>query len=107
MHLLAFKRKVSEACKNAIAAEPRITQSDTIVRDGDYGITLARGARAVISFLESPQLSSDALTMLVNLAGVIEDNMDGTYGAIYSIFFAGMASAVRAMPLSEAMDSGA
>lgn len=105
MDLPTFISKVSKACENVIIAEPRITQSDTVVGDGDCGITLARGARAVISFLESPEVSSNALTTLLNLAGVIEANMDGTSGAIYNIFFAGMASAVRALPFPETMNS--
>lgn len=100
MDVSAFKRKVSQACKNVIAAEPRITHSDTIVGDGDCGTTLARGAEAVLAFLNSKDLNPDALITLLHLANVIEDNMDGTSGAIYSIFFAGLASSLRALSSS-------
>jgi dihydroxyacetone kinase len=106
--ILNFKSKISQACKNVIAAEPRITQSDTIVGDGDCGTTLARGASAVLNFLNSDDLTSDALATLLKLVNVIEDNMDGTSGAIYSIFFAGLASSVRIMSSStEILDSEA
>ncbi|TVY93805.1 Dihydroxyacetone kinase [Lachnellula willkommii] len=96
----AFKRKVSQACKNVIAAEPRITHSDTIVGDGDCGTTLSRGAEAVLDFLNSNDVNPDALITLLHLANVIEDNMDGTSGAIYSIFFAGLASSLRTLSSS-------
>jgi dihydroxyacetone kinase len=98
---------LSLACKNVIAAEPRITQSDTIVGDGDCGITLARGAQAVLAFLDSENLSSDAVNTLLHLVTVIEDSMDGTSGAIYGIFFAGLASALRAMSSSTRVLNGA
>jgi len=91
----AFKGKVSQACKNVIAAEPAITHFDTIVGDGDCGTTLARGAKAVLGFLNSQDMSSDALVTMLHLATVVENNMDGTSGAIYSIFFAALASSLR------------
>ena len=90
-----FKAAVTAACNNVISAEPRITEHDSYVGDGDCGVTLARGAKAVLEYIESPNISNDALRTVVNLAEVIENNMDGTSGAIYGIFFAALASAVR------------
>lgn len=105
--LTAFASKVLQACKNVIAAEPQITQSDTIVGDGDCGITLARGGQAVLAFLDTSDMASDAHITLVRLATVIEDSMDGTSGAIYSIFFAALASAIRSMSFTPTLDSTA
>lgn len=82
MDASTFKTKVSQACRNVIDAEPEITRYDTIVGDGDCGETLARGARAVLSFLDSSDLSEDAVSTLLHIANVIENNMDGTSGAI-------------------------
>ena len=64
-------------------------------------MTLARGAKAVQSFLSSSSLTTDAVLSILHLASVIEDNMDGTSGAIYSIFFASLASALRSAPAGE------
>ena len=94
----AFKKIISQACSNVIAAESMITQHDSIVGDGDCGITLARGAHAVLAFLDSPGLTSDVVNTLLRLTAVIEDSMDGTSGAIYSIFIAALASAARQLP---------
>jgi dihydroxyacetone kinase len=96
-----FRRRVSAACENVIAAEPQITHFDTIVGDGDCGMTLARGAHAVLSFVNDPQLSSNASHTMLSLANVIEDNMDGTSGAIFSIFLAALASAIKSIPSSK------
>lgn len=95
-----FQKSATLACKNVIAAESLITQYDTIVGDGDCGITLARGAQAILSFIGSPELKDDAVQTLLRLANVIEESMDGTSGAIYSIFFAALAAAVRNLPSS-------
>ena len=95
-----FKTKVAQACRNVIASEPEITRFDTIVGDGDCGETLARGATAVEKFLDSPELSDDAVSTLLHLANVIENNMDGTSGAIYGIYFAALAATVRNLPPS-------
>jgi len=100
-----FKTKVTQACRNVIEAEPEITRFDTIVGDGDCGETLARGATAVLSFLESSELSDDAVSTLLYLANVIENNMDGTSGAIYGIFFAALAATVRNLPPSSNLDA--
>lgn len=106
MDTSAFTAKVSQACRNVIKAEPQITHFDTIVGDGDCGTTLARGAEAVLVFLESSSLSDDAILTLLRLANVLEENMDGTSGAIYSIFFAALAAAARDLPsTTQSLDS--
>ncbi|KZL82464.1 dihydroxyacetone kinase [Colletotrichum incanum] len=90
-----FKRVISEAVKKINDAEPQITAHDTQVGDGDCGVTLARGAKAVLKYTESSSISDDAVRTTIDLTNVIEDNMDGTSGAIYSIFFAALASELR------------
>jgi dihydroxyacetone kinase len=96
-----FKSRVSAACENVMAAEPQITHFDTIVGDGDCGMTLARGAQAVLSFVNSTQLSSNAGETTLRIANIIEDNMDGTSGAIFSIFLAALVSAIKSIPPSK------
>ncbi|CAK7216202.1 hypothetical protein SCUCBS95973_002730 [Sporothrix curviconia] len=82
---------------NVIAQEATITQHDSIVGDGDCGVTLARGAKAVASFaasLPSNVETADAVAVFRNLTAVVENNMDGTSGALYSIFFAALTAAL-------------
>ncbi|KAK1515909.1 dihydroxyacetone kinase [Colletotrichum costaricense] len=95
LNVETFKKVVSEAAKRINAAEPQITAHDTQVGDGDCGVTLARGAKAVQKYADSSSVSDDAVRTAIDLTNVIEDNMDGTSGAIYSIFFAALASELR------------
>jgi dihydroxyacetone kinase len=90
-----FKNSVLEACRRVIDAEQRITECDSLVGDGDCGITLARGAKAVSEYIESLGTSDDAVKEVMALTDVLESSMDGTSGAIYGIFFAGLASELR------------
>ena len=101
VEVLIFKSRVSAACENVISAEPQITHFDTIIGDGDCGMTLARGAQAVLSFVNSTQLSSNAGETMLRIANIIEDNMDGTSGAIFSIFLAALVSAIKSIPPSK------
>ncbi|TQN65966.1 Dihydroxyacetone kinase 1 [Colletotrichum shisoi] len=90
-----LKKVVAEAARRINEAEPQITAHDTQVGDGDCGVTLARGAKAVLKYAESSSVTPDAVRTAIDLTNVIEDNMDGTSGAIYSIFFAALASELR------------
>ena len=89
-----FCKAVTAACKSLIEAEPRITQYDTAVGDGDCGTTLRRGAEAI---LESASLktSRNASTAVLHIAHAIEESMDGTSGALYELFFNALAADVR------------
>ncbi|RAH77196.1 Dak1-domain-containing protein [Aspergillus japonicus CBS 114.51] len=94
------------ACASAMAVEPEITRFDTIVGDGDCGITLRRGCQAVQKALGIPASGGDqstAFQWLLRIAHAVEESMDGTSGAIYGLFFDGLASSVRAMQGTETM----
>ncbi|KAF9880468.1 dihydroxyacetone kinase [Colletotrichum karsti] len=95
LNVETFKKVVAEAHKRIADAEPQITDHDTKVGDGDCGVTLLRGAKAVSKYAESSSVSDDAVRTAIDLTNVIEDNMDGTSGAIYSIFFAALSSELR------------
>jgi dihydroxyacetone kinase len=72
-----------------IKAEPKITEYDTIVGDGDCGYTLRDGAKQVTSFIESADLSKLPST-LADLVDDLEVNMGGTSGALYCIFLSSL-----------------
>ena len=78
-----------------IAAEPDVTKYDTIIGDGDCGITLKRGAEAVLKELSSGQVPSDAVAFVNKIVTAIENTMDGTSGAIYAIFLNALAHGLR------------
>ncbi|KFA79101.1 hypothetical protein S40288_07016 [Stachybotrys chartarum IBT 40288] len=91
--------KLRAALKSLIDAEPQVTKYDTVVGDGDCGLCLKTGAEAVLKYLDSPAATasqSDALRLVRDIAQVVEQNMDGTSGALYAIFVNSLAAGLQA-----------
>ncbi|KAL2207736.1 dihydroxyacetone kinase [Sarocladium strictum] len=96
------KAVVTTALERVIAAEPEITRYDTVVGDGDCGIGLKRGAEAVLKHMSSHPLTGDVVVDVASIVPVIENNMDGTSGALYAIFFNALVLALRTLSPGEA-----
>ncbi|KAI5281875.1 hypothetical protein KEM52_003846, partial [Ascosphaera acerosa] len=91
-----LRRVLGGGLRRVIAAEPKVTEYDTVVGDGDCGVGLKRGAQAVQRFLASDGVSADLVRTTARVAQVVETAMDGTSGAIYAIFTNALAAALRA-----------
>ncbi|KAK7031074.1 hypothetical protein VNI00_013674 [Paramarasmius palmivorus] len=94
-----IKRGIISACRKVLSVEGELTEYDTVVGDGDCGVTFARGANAIISVLESGELnvgSMDSSELVAKLGDILEDNMGGTIGALMAILFAAWSSALSA-----------
>src|SRR5690606_20507799 len=64
------------------AAEDELTELDRAVGDGDIGINLARGARAIRAQRE--KLSGlDSASLLAEVASIVRKEVGGTSGALY------------------------
>ncbi|CAG8588546.1 9628_t:CDS:10 [Paraglomus occultum] len=91
-----FERTVRSACESAIKNEPEITAADTIAGDGDCGITIANGAKAVLGAFEKNEIdSSDCSRALLQISNILENTMGGTSGALYCIFLNALARELR------------
>ena len=89
-----LRKTLEPALNNLIAAEAEVTRYDSVVGDGDCGLGLKRGAEAVLKVL--PSLSShDAMMTFGKIVPTVEQNMDGTSGALYAIFLNSLASNLR------------
>lgn len=95
MDVEAFKTAVTGASNNILNEESNITEYDTIVGDGDCGVTLSRAAKAILKSLDNVSVSDDAVSTMTSLAEVLEENMDGTSGALYSLFFNAFAACLQ------------
>jgi dihydroxyacetone kinase len=87
--LQVFRDALRAACKNVIAAEPEITQFDTIAGDGDCGLCLKSGAEEILRLADDADSgldSTDVINSVLALAQAMERKMDGTSGALYSIW---------------------
>lgn len=79
---------IQAACTALLAAEPILTKYDTIVGDGDCGITMARGATEVSSRANAGKLRSDHPSSLFSdLADAVSASMGGTSGVLLELMF--------------------
>ncbi|KAI0644200.1 dihydroxyacetone kinase [Trametes meyenii] len=93
----AFNAAVERACNALIVAEPEITRMDNIAGDGDCGLTLKAGASAVLKGVQDGRISGqDVVRSVIAVAQVAEEEMGGTSGALYSIFFSALAQGLQA-----------
>lgn len=94
-----LKKSLSAGLKRLIDAEPKVTQYDTVVGDGDCGVGLKRGAEAVLKALEENGLNDDVAIAAHKIVTVVEATMDGTSGAIYAIFLNALVHGLRAQDI--------
>ncbi|KAK5118488.1 hypothetical protein LTR62_003003 [Meristemomyces frigidus] len=87
------RRSIHAGCEAVIAAEPTITEYDTIAGDGDCGYTLRDGARKVLSFIQDKDLGH-LPSILGELVQELEVDMGGTSGALYCIFLTSLSAAL-------------
>ena len=87
-----------------IAAAPKVTKFDTLVGDGDCGTGLQRGAEAIQKMMESSKPTDDVLLAFTNIVHVVENTMDGTSGALYTIFLNSLAHNLRSQDSSHTQE---
>ncbi|KAI5481439.1 glycerone kinase [Pseudohyphozyma bogoriensis] len=86
-----FSECLEKALQELVAAEKEITRFDTIAGDGDAGLTLKRGALAILDRISNLQISStDVVAACNTISEVIDEDMGGTSGGLLSIFFSGL-----------------
>ena len=76
-------RKVAQAL---ISVEPELTKYDTAVGDGDCGITVRKGAEALLNSVDNYPLD-DVSALARAIGDTIRQSMGGTSGVLYDIFF--------------------
>jgi dihydroxyacetone kinase len=77
---------LTAAAEALIAAAPRLTELDQAVGDGDLGISLERGARAVLQALPAYPLDEPSLGLRA-LSATLQRSLGGTSGPLYAAFF--------------------
>ncbi|KAI5120375.1 hypothetical protein M0805_006897 [Coniferiporia weirii] len=98
----AFIKAISRACRALVIAEPDITKMDVIAGDGDCGLTLKAGAEGVLKEIDAGNITgTDVIQTLLNVAKQTEEQMGGTSGALYSIFFTSLVQGFIAMDASQ------
>ncbi|KAJ5995763.1 dihydroxyacetone kinase [Penicillium waksmanii] len=76
--------------------EPKLTEYDTLMGDGDCGTTLLAGAKAAFGIAEENDENLANLAKgLMKIASAVRSGMGGTSGALYGIFLNSFVSAVQ------------
>mmetsp|Transcript_8913 Transcript_8913/g.10315 ORF Transcript_8913/g.10315 Transcript_8913/m.10315 type:complete len:616 (-) Transcript_8913:199-2046(-) len=79
---------IKAACTKLIESESMLTKYDTIVGDGDCGLTMERGAKEILLQLESSKVSTaHPITLFHNLADAVSASMGGTSGVLIELMF--------------------
>eukprot|EP00529_Nitzschia_sp_RCC80_P010720 CAMPEP_0113515862 /NCGR_PEP_ID=MMETSP0014_2-20120614/41225_1 /TAXON_ID=2857 /ORGANISM="Nitzschia sp." /LENGTH=619 /DNA_ID=CAMNT_0000412567 /DNA_START=156 /DNA_END=2012 /DNA_ORIENTATION=- /assembly_acc=CAM_ASM_000159 len=87
------KAMILKATQTLAANEALLTKYDTIVGDGDCGITMKRGATEVEKRINNGKLSTDhPVVLFSNMADAISDSMGGTSGVLLELMFRKMSS---------------
>ncbi|KAK4222104.1 putative dihydroxyacetone kinase [Podospora fimiseda] len=92
-----LEKMLRGAAQALIAAEPNLTKWDTIMGDGDCGLTLETGAKALLEAVDKRRLAAkgSVIEVLNELEDIVESKMGGTLGGILGIFFVSLRTAVE------------
>jgi len=90
------QRMVVAACNSLIESEPILTKYDTIVGDGDCGMTMERGAKEILARLDSNELGTSPAPFFESLAVAVSASMGGTSGILLEICFRKMSTFLNA-----------
>jgi triose/dihydroxyacetone kinase / FAD-AMP lyase (cyclizing) len=89
------KKMIHVAAQKLIDQEPTLTKYDTIVGDGDCGITMKRGATELLKRLESGDLKTEhPVSMFAAIADAVSASMGGTSGVLLELMFRKMSSSL-------------
>ncbi|XP_046567393.1 LOW QUALITY PROTEIN: triokinase/FMN cyclase-like [Haliotis rubra] len=90
---------LSAVSLSLVAAEGRLNSLDREAGDGDCGTTVSRGAKAILSKLgtkDNPGLPvRNPSSLALSLANIVETDMGGSSGALYSLFLTAAAKCLK------------
>lgn len=89
---------IRRGCEATISAEPKLTEWDTVLGDGDCGEAVKGVSEAVIRILNEGGASSGSIVDFLNHITVAVDDMGGTLGAILGILLSALTTALNTSP---------
>ena len=88
------ERAIRAACAALLAAESRLTEMDQLVGDGDLGLNLARGMRAIEEKLPTYPLNNPAETLKA-LGLTLQAVLGGSSGPLYGVLLLRIGSSLE------------
>jgi triose/dihydroxyacetone kinase / FAD-AMP lyase (cyclizing) len=80
------RQAIEAGCQALLAAEGELTEMDRVTGDGDLGVSMARGARAVQQAVAFYPLENAAAT-LKGLGHTLRRELGGSSGPLYGVLF--------------------
>jgi dihydroxyacetone kinase len=105
------KQAIEAACQALLAAEDELTEMDRVTGDGDLGVSMARGAKAVQDEVASYPLDNAPATLKA-LGHTLRRTLAGSSGPLYGVLFLRCGSVLEASGATgfaqwvEALDQG-
>ncbi|SIO55945.1 homodimeric dihydroxyacetone kinase [Singulisphaera sp. GP187] len=94
----ALEHAILAAMVALIDAEPTLTELDRVVGDGDLGLSLERGARAVREALGTSSYPLDDPSATLQALGLtLQKALGGTSGALYALLFLHASARLRTL----------
>jgi triose/dihydroxyacetone kinase / FAD-AMP lyase (cyclizing) len=90
-HAAELRNAIERVARSLIESESLLTRLDSVVGDGDLGISLSRGANAVLSELDRYDLQRPARS-LRQISETLRRVLGGTSGPLYSAFLLRLSS---------------
>jgi dihydroxyacetone kinase len=90
-----LRRAIEAVCACLLEAEPTLTEMDQRVGDGDLGISLSRGAHAVLDKLDAYPAASQPGDVLRSMSATLRRVVGGTSGPLYAVMLLRAASALE------------
>ncbi|NKJ50731.1 dihydroxyacetone kinase [Burkholderia sp. SG-MS1] len=90
-----LRRVIEAVCACLLKAEPTLTEMDQRVGDGDLGISLSRGARAVLQELDTYPAEATPGAVLRSMAATLRRVVGGTSGPLYAVMLLRAAAALE------------
>jgi dihydroxyacetone kinase len=89
---------IERVCAAALAARQLLTDMDQRVGDGDFGISMARGARAVLAEIDGYPADVSPAAVLRRLSATLRREVGGTSGPLYAVMILRAAAALETDP---------
>ncbi|MFM0513670.1 dihydroxyacetone kinase subunit DhaK [Paraburkholderia sp. RL17-373-BIF-A] len=90
-----LRRVIEAVCACLLKAEPALTDMDQRVGDGDLGISLSRGARAILQELDGYPAETIPGAVLSGMSATLRRVVGGTSGPLYAVMLVRAAVALE------------
>ncbi|QQC66916.1 dihydroxyacetone kinase subunit DhaK [Paraburkholderia ginsengisoli] len=94
-HDATLRRVIEAVCACLLKAEPTLTDMDQRVGDGDLGISLSRGARAVLHEIDGYPSEATPGAVLRSVSATLRRVVGGTSGPLYAVMLLRAAAALE------------